>query len=215
MSAKKKPKKKSKKSVKKTAGKKITKKKVTKKKPAAKKKPTTSKKAVTRAKTTAVAKSTTMNMPGPGDVAPDFSLPASHGGQVTLSSFRGSQNVILYFYPKDDTPGCTTEACSFRDHHGRIKATGTAIIGVSPDSVRSHDRFAGKYNLPFTLAADEQNDVARKYGVWVEKNMYGRTYMGIQRATFLIDKNGQVASVWPKVKVDGHTDEVLSAIARL
>jgi len=187
--------------------------KTVKKKPAKKK--ATTKKTKPRTKTPATAGASNLNMPTLGDLAPDFSLPSNGGGQVSLSSFRGNHNVVLYFYPKDDTPGCTTEACSFRDHHGRIAATGTAIIGVSPDPVRSHDRFKEKYNLPFTLAADEQNEVARKYGVWVEKNMYGRTYMGIQRATFLIDKEGRIASAWPKVKVDGHTDEVISAIADL
>ena len=154
-------------------------------------------------------------MPVAGDSAPDFSLPASTGHAINLASFRNNQNVVLYFYPKDDTPGCTMEACSFRDHHGRILATGTAVIGVSPDAIKSHLRFIEKYNLPFPLVADEQNTVATKYGVWVEKSMYGRTYMGIQRATFLIDKTGKIAAAWPKVKVDGHTDEVLAAIQKL
>ncbi len=154
-------------------------------------------------------------MPVAGDLAPDFSHPASTGHAINLASFRNSQNVVLYFYPKDDTPGCTMEACSFRDHHGRILATGTAVIGVSPDAIKSHLRFIEKYNLPFPLVADEQNAVATKYGVWVEKSMYGRTYMGIQRATFLIDKTGKIAAAWPKVKVDGHTDEVLAAIQKL
>jgi len=201
-------------SVKKKPRTKTVKKKPAKKK-SLKKKTATTKKTKPRTKNPATAGTPNLNMPALGDLAPDFSLPSNGGRQVSLSSFRGNHNVVLYFYPKDDTPGCTMEACSFRDHHGRIAATGTAIIGVSPDPVRSHDRFKEKYNLPFTLAADEQSEVARKYGVWVEKNMYGRTYMGIQRATFLIDKQGRIASVWPKVKVDGHTDEVLTAIAGL
>lgn len=154
-------------------------------------------------------------IPNSGASAPEFTLPASLLGEIDLASYRGKKNVVLYFYPKDDTPGCTTEACSFRDHYERILKTGTIIIGISPDPVKKHDRFIEKYSLPFPLASDEQNIVAKKYGVWVEKSMYGRTYMGIQRATFLIDKSGKIAAVWPKVKVDGHTDEVLAAITRL
>lgn len=152
-------------------------------------------------------------MPGVGDMAPDFSLPSNLEGMVDLHDFRGQRNVVLYFYPKDDTPGCTVEACSFRDNHARILATGTVVIGVSPDSVLRHDKFATKYNLPFTLAADEHQEVAKKYGVWVQKSMYGRTYMGMQRATFLINKAGKVVAVWPQVKVKGHTEEVLEAIS--
>ncbi len=151
-------------------------------------------------------------IPSSGVHAPEFSLPASPGDQIDLASYRGKKNVVLYFYPKDDTPGCTAEACSFRDHYERILKTGTIVIGISADPVKKHERFITKYSLPFPLASDEQNTVAKKYGVWVEKSMYGRTYMGIQRSTFLIDKSGQITAAWPKVKVDGHTDEVLAAI---
>ncbi len=155
------------------------------------------------------------SIPASGTFAPEFTLPASMPGEINLASFRGKKNVVLYFYPKDDTPGCTTEACSFRDNYDRILKTGTAIIGISPDPVKKHERFIEKYSLPFPLASDEEKIVAKKYGVWVEKSMYGRTYMGIQRATFLIDKAGKIATVWPKVKVNGHTDEVLAAIDQL
>lgn len=205
-----------KKSVKKTAQKKTKKsvKKSIKKtsKPVGKKpaKKTTVKKLVKKPTIKNAAKPT---MPATGDMAPDFSLPSNLEGMIDLSAYRGNRNVVLYFYPKDDTPGCTVEACSFRDNHSRILATGTVVIGVSPDSVLRHEKFATKYNLPFSLAADEHQEVARKYGVWVEKSMYGRTYMGIQRATFLINKEGRIVAVWPQVKVKGHTEEVLEAIS--
>jgi peroxiredoxin Q/BCP len=153
-------------------------------------------------------------MPKAGDPAPPFDLEAHTGGRVSLASLRGKP-VVLYFYPKDDTPGCTREACDFRDMRGMFAKAGAEILGVSGDSVASHDKFAAKYELTFPLLADPDHQVATAYGVWGEKKNYGRTYMGITRATFLIDKEGRIARVWPKVKVDGHADAVLSALGEL
>lgn len=149
-----------------------------------------------------------------GSPAPDFTMPTDGGGSVTLSSLKG-RPVVLYFYPKDDTSGCTAEACGFGESLPHFEKVDATIIGVSKDSVASHDKFKKKYNLPFTLASDADSDVCERYGVWVEKNMYGRTYFGIERATFLIDKDGQVAKVWRKVKVPGHVDAVLAAVQAL
>jgi len=149
-----------------------------------------------------------------GQIAPDFALPAADGSTVRLSDLRG-RKVVLYFYPKDDTPGCTKEACSFRDNLGVLQSMGVVVLGVSPDSVASHQKFAQKYGLPFPLLADEGAQVATTYGVWKEKKQYGRTYMGIERTTFLIDENGIVRRVFPKVKVDGHVEEVIEAIRSL
>ncbi|MEA1652937.1 thioredoxin-dependent thiol peroxidase [Nitrospirillum sp. BR 11164] len=149
-----------------------------------------------------------------GTPAPDFTMPTDGGGSVTLSSLKGHP-VVLYFYPKDDTSGCTAEACGFGESLPHFEKVDATIIGVSKDSVASHDKFKKKYNLPFTLASDADTDVCERYGVWVEKNMYGRTYFGIERATFLIDKDGQVAKVWRKVKVPGHVDAVLEAVKAL
>jgi len=149
-----------------------------------------------------------------GQIAPDFTLPATDGSTVRLSDLRGKK-VVLYFYPKDDTPGCTKEACSFRDNLGVLQSMGVVVLGVSPDSVASHQKFAQKYGLPFPLLADEGAQVATTYGVWKEKKQYGRTYMGIERTTFLIDENGIVQRVFPKVKVDGHVEEVIEAIRSL
>jgi peroxiredoxin Q/BCP len=145
-----------------------------------------------------------------GDAAPDFTLPSDGGGSVTLSKLRG-RKVILYFYPKDDTSGCTKEACGFRDALPDFSKATATVIGVSRDSVASHDKFKKKYELPFTLAADEDGKVCEAYGVWVEKSMYGRKYMGIERTTFLIDEKGVIRGLWPKVKVTGHVEEVLAA----
>ncbi|MEX0715151.1 MAG: thioredoxin-dependent thiol peroxidase [Planctomycetaceae bacterium] len=155
------------------------------------------------------------NVPQPGDRAPAFDLPAWPEGRVKLSQFKGDKNVVLYFYPRDDTPGCTKEACGFRDDLAAFEATDTVILGVSADTVASHEKFAGKFELPFPLLADEDHAVAEKYGVWVEKNMYGRKSMGIQRATFLIDKSGKIAAAWPKVSVEGHVAKVAEAVAAL
>jgi peroxiredoxin Q/BCP len=149
-----------------------------------------------------------------GQIAPDFTLPATDGSTVRLSDLRGKK-VVLYFYPKDDTPGCTKEACAFRDNLGVLQSMGVVVLGVSPDSVASHQKFAQKYGLPFPLLADEGAQVATTYGVWKEKKQYGRTYMGIERTTFLIDENGIVQRVFPKVKVDGHVEEVIEAIRSL
>ena len=149
-----------------------------------------------------------------GDKAPAFSMKTDGGGKVSLSQLKG-QNVVLYFYPKDDTSGCTAEACGFRDSLPRFGKIDAVVIGVSRDSVESHDRFKKKHKLNFTLAADETGKVTEDYGVWVEKSMYGRKYMGIDRSTFLIDKDGTVRNVWHKVKVPGHVAEVLKAVQAL
>ncbi len=149
-----------------------------------------------------------------GDIAPDFDLPTDGGGRVSLSALKGQQ-VVLYFYPKDDTSGCTTEAKGFTEAAADFKAAGAVVIGVSKDSVASHDKFKAKYDLDLTLGADVEGAVLEAYGVWVEKSMYGRQYMGIERATFLIDGAGQVAKVWHKVKVPGHAAEVLAAVKAL
>jgi peroxiredoxin Q/BCP len=147
-----------------------------------------------------------------GDPAPDFSLPAVPEGPINLKQFRGKQNVVLYFYPRDNTPGCTQEACDFRDSAPKLKKADTVVLGISPDSTASHEKFAAKFGLPFVLLSDPEHQVAEKYGVWVEKNMYGRKSMGIQRATFLIDKKGKIAAIWPKVKVKGHVEEVVTKL---
>jgi peroxiredoxin Q/BCP len=147
-----------------------------------------------------------------GTMAPGFTLTADGGGEVTLSDFCG-QRVVLYFYPKDDTPGCTTEACNFRDDYSEIIAAGTVVLGVSPDSVKSHDKFKLKYGLPFPLLSDPEHQVAELYGAWGEKKMYGRTYMGIIRSTFVIDEEGRIVKVFPKVKPKNHSQEVLAVLA--
>jgi peroxiredoxin Q/BCP len=145
-----------------------------------------------------------------GDKAPDFTLPTDGNGSITLSKLKG-RKVVLYFYPKDDTSGCTAEACAFRDGFPRFKKMEAVIIGISKDSVAAHDKFKKKYELPFTLASDTEGKALERYGVWVEKSMYGRKYMGIERATFLIDEKGVIRNIWHKVKVPGHADEVLAA----
>ncbi|MET4804965.1 thioredoxin-dependent thiol peroxidase [Limibacillus sp. MBR-115] len=145
-----------------------------------------------------------------GDKAPDFTLPSDGGGSISLSGLKG-KTVVLYFYPKDDTPGCTKEACGFRDSLPDFTGIDAMVIGVSKDSVAKHDKFKAKYELPFPLVSDEDGSVCEAYGTWVEKSMYGRKYMGIDRATFLIDAEGKIASIWRKVKVPGHVEEVLAA----
>ena len=149
-----------------------------------------------------------------GDKAPGFTLPADGGGEISLSDFKGKP-VVLYFYPKDDTPGCTAEACAFRDSIPDFSKVKAAVIGISRDSVASHDKFKKKFKLPFPLAADEDGKVCEAYGVWTEKSMYGKTYMGIERSTFLVDGKGTIRGVWRKVKVPGHVEEVLEAIKGL
>jgi peroxiredoxin Q/BCP len=145
-----------------------------------------------------------------GAPAPEFTMPTDGGGNVSLSELKG-RKVVLYFYPKDDTPGCTKEACGFRDALPDFSAVEAAVIGVSKDSVAKHDKFKAKYDLPFTLASDVDGRVCEAYGTWVEKSMYGRTYMGIDRATFLIDEAGVLRAEWRKVKVPGHVEAVLEA----
>lgn len=147
-----------------------------------------------------------------GMMAPEFSLPSTLGRKVSLSEFRG-RRVILYFYPKDDTPGCTMEACAFRDHLPRITSKGAVVLGVSLDDELSHQRFAQKYNLPFALLSDVDAAVSRQYGTYKEKNLYGRSYWGIERTTFVIDREGRVENVFRRVKVEGHAEEVMATLA--
>lgn len=149
-----------------------------------------------------------------GAAAPDFSLPADGGRTITLSDLRG-KIVVLYFYPKDDTSGCTTEAIDFTRLLPEFEALGGVVIGVSPDSAKKHDRFKARHDLKIALAADEEHKALEAYGVWTEKSMYGRKYMGVERSTFLIDRDGGVARIWRKVKVAGHADEVLQAARAL
>ena len=146
-----------------------------------------------------------------GDEAPDFILKDDSGKDVRLSQLRGKK-IVLYFYPKDNTPGCTKEACSFRDGFTEIQSRGAIVIGVSTDSIESHVRFKQKYNLNFPLLSDTDKKVVSKYGVWKEKSLYGRKFMGIERTTFVIDENGKVKKIFPKVKVDGHFEEVLAEL---
>ena len=149
-----------------------------------------------------------------GDQAPQFSLPADDGSVVTRESLRG-KNVVLYFYPKDDTSGCTKEACDFRDAFPRFGKIDAEVIGVSPDSIESHRKFKKKYQLPFRLLADESHKLSDAFGVWKEKSMYGRNYMGIERTTAIIDRQGRVARIFPKVRVLGHVQEVEAALRDL
>ncbi|MEH7826753.1 thioredoxin-dependent thiol peroxidase [Gemmobacter denitrificans] len=153
-------------------------------------------------------------MPDPGQTAPDFTLPRDGGGDISLSALKG-RKVVLYFYPKDDTPGCTVEALDFTARAAAFDAANTTVIGISKDSVKKHDKFVAKHGLGIALASDEQGSTCEDYGVWVEKSMYGKTYMGIDRSTFLIDAEGRIAQVWRKVKVDGHGAEVLAAAEAL
>lgn len=146
-----------------------------------------------------------------GDEAPDFMTQTNGGGKISLADLR-SKNVILYFYPRDDTPGCTKEACAFRDHFAEFKKKGAVVLGVSVDPVKSHDKFVKKYNLPFTLLADEDRKIVEAYGVWGEKSFMGRKYMGTHRVTFLIGPDGRIKKIWPKVKPEEHAEEVLAAM---
>jgi peroxiredoxin Q/BCP len=147
-----------------------------------------------------------------GDTAPEFSANTNGGGKVSLADFKG-KNVILYFYPKDDTPGCTKEACAFRDDFSEFKKRGAVVLGVSTDSVKSHDKFVEKFKLPFTLLADEDKKIVEAYGVWGEKSFMGRKYLGTHRVTFLIGSDGWIKQIWPQVKPDEHAAEVLAALA--
>jgi len=146
-----------------------------------------------------------------GDKPPDFSLPDQNGQTVSLKSLKGKQ-VVLYFYPKDDTPGCTKEACGFRDSLSAIEKANTVVLGVSMDDAESHQKFIKKYGLPFTLLCDEDGKVSKAYGVYKKKNMYGKTYWGIERSTFIIDETGKLKAIFRKVKVDGHVGEVQAAL---
>ncbi|MEE7476245.1 peroxiredoxin [Methylobacterium hispanicum] len=145
-----------------------------------------------------------------GDPAPDFTLPGSSGQSIALAAMRGHK-IVLYFYPKDDTSGCTLEAQGFNALLADFEAADARVVGLSPDPVKSHDTFCGKYGLRFPLASDESKETLRAYGVWVEKSMYGRKYMGVERTTLLLDREGRIARIWPKVKVPGHAEEVLAA----
>ena len=148
-----------------------------------------------------------MNELSIGDQAPDFTLPSNGDGEITLSSFKG-QKVVLYFYPKDNTPGCTKESCSFRDHKKEFESLNTQIIGLSKCSIKKHDNFVAKQELNFPLASDENSDVCEQYGVWKEKSMYGKKFWGIERSTFLIDEQNKIIHIWRKVKVPGHVEEI-------
>ena len=152
--------------------------------------------------------------PEPGSKAPAFTLKATDGSTIKLADLKGSP-VVLYFYPKDDTPGCTKEACAFRDRTKEIEKLGAKVIGVSPDDVDSHQAFTQKYKLTFPLLADTDHKVAEKFGAWREKNRYGKKFMGIQRSTFLIDADGNIARLWKAVKVDGHDEKVIEALKEL
>ncbi|MCL4217905.1 MAG: thioredoxin-dependent thiol peroxidase [Candidatus Hydrogenedentes bacterium] len=154
------------------------------------------------------------NVPEEGKKAPDFKAASHSGDTLKLSGFKG-RPVVLYFYPKDDTPGCTIEANEFQQHLKEFQEAGAEILGVSPDSAQSHCKFRDKYGLEFTLVVDEEHAIAEKYGVWVEKNRYGRKYWGVQRATFLIDGEGRIAKSWPQVKPEGHAEEVLNTLKSL
>ncbi|MGB7975156.1 MAG: peroxiredoxin [Roseiarcus sp.] len=149
-----------------------------------------------------------------GDIAPTFELPTDGGGRTHLQDLKGKP-VVIYFYPKDDTSGCTAEAIAFNALRVKFAAAGATVIGVSPDSAASHDKFKRKHNLEIALAADPERSAIQVYGVWKEKSMYGRKYFGVERSTFLIDRNGRIARIWRKVKVPGHADEVLAATKAL
>jgi thioredoxin-dependent peroxiredoxin len=149
-----------------------------------------------------------------GKKAPAFNLPSTNGKNISLSSLKGGP-VVLYFYPRDNTPGCTTESCDFRDWHPEFKKLGATVLGISADSMKSHEKFSKKLDLPFPLLSDEDKVMLEKYSIWREKKLYGRIFMGIVRSTVLVDKDGKIARIWPKVKVKGHVEEVLEALKQL
>jgi peroxiredoxin Q/BCP len=151
-------------------------------------------------------------LPVIGKPAPDFTLPSTSGEPVSLRQFKGKKTVILYFYPKDETPGCTREACDFRDHTTEFEKHNTVVLGVSTDGLDSHKQFMEKHKLPFPLLTDEDAAVSRKYGVYKQRNLYGKKYMGIERTTFVIDRTGRIAQIYPKVKVDGHIEALLEFV---
>ena len=146
-----------------------------------------------------------------GAKAPEFTLPSSEGKEISLKDYKGKNRVVLYFYPKDDTPGCTVQACEFRDIIKKIEKSDAIVLGVSPDDLKSHDKFIGKFKLPFVLLADTEKEVCNAYGVWVKKSMYGREYMGVARTTFIIGKDGKIEKIYEKVKPEGHAGEVLDS----
>ena len=146
-----------------------------------------------------------------GDIAPDFSLPASNGENVSLNDYKGKK-VVIYFYPKDDTPGCTIEACNFRDDYSEITDAGAVILGVSKDDIKSHNKFINKFDLPFLLLSDESTEMISAYGAWVKKKMYGKEYYGVFRKTYLIDEEGKIQRIWPKVDVKTHSKEIIDLI---
>lgn len=148
--------------------------------------------------------------PSVDGIAPSFSAPDIHGNTISLAQFQGHAKVVLYFYPEDDTPGCTREACGFRDAYAAIKAEGAVVIGVSPDSTASHQKFTSKYSLPFILVADEDKQICRAYGVWQEKTLYGKKYMGVSRTTFIVDEQGKIAHIFENVRPMGHEEAVLN-----
>ena len=150
-----------------------------------------------------------MPLPKEGSKAPDFTLRSNETKDVSLKDFKGKSRVVLYFYPKDDTPGCTVEACEFRDNMERIRSKDTVVLGVSPDGVDSHNKFIDKFRLPFLLLSDAEKKVSNAYGVWVKKSMYGKEYMGVARTTFIIGKDGKIEKIYEKVKPEGHAQEVL------
>ncbi len=152
-------------------------------------------------------------LPVIGRPAPDFTLPSTTGEPISLKQFKGKKTVVLYFYPKDETPGCTREACDFRDHTEELEAAKVVVLGVSTDPMESHLRFQAKQKLPFPLLSDEDAAVSKLYGVYKQKNLYGKKHLGIERTTFVIDRTGRVAQIWPKVKVDGHIQDVLDFVA--
>lgn len=147
-----------------------------------------------------------------GKNAPAFTLMANNGEEISLKDYAGKEKVVLYFYPKDDTPGCTVEACGFRDTLKKIESEDAVVLGVSPDGIGSHNKFIEKFKLPFLLLSDEDKKVCKAYGVWVKKNMYGREYMGVARTTFIIDEGGKIAKIYEKVKPEGHAQEVLELL---
>jgi thioredoxin-dependent peroxiredoxin len=151
-------------------------------------------------------------LPVIGRPAPDFTLPSTTGEPISLKQYKGKQTVVLYFYPKDETPGCTREACDFRDHHEELEAAKVVVLGVSNDEMETHLRFQAKQKLPFVLLSDPDAAVSKLYGVYKQKNLYGKKHLGIERTTFVIDRTGRVAQIWPKVKVDGHIQDVLDFV---
>ena len=151
-------------------------------------------------------------LPIVGRPAPDFTLPSTSGEPVSLRSFKGRKTVVLYFYPKDETPGCTKEACDFRDQTEEFERANVVVLGVSNDPMETHQRFRDKQRLPFPLLSDEDATVSKMYGVYKQKNLYGKKYMGIERTTFIIDRTGRIAQIWPKVKVEGHVQDVLDFV---